>query len=234
MPSIDVTHAPERLMSMSVDGYAPGRNRPGNCARWVYFAIGAIPNITPLPSAIAAWEHAPLKHRHPIIDGQTRIPRGMVIALGATNGPRWPGDKNWMYGDVFIATGEGVGYDSYSVATDSLAGTGVIGRMTVRQRIAQTGRRLLGFQSSYGGWTLTSGHQEANPLTAAKPTLQEETMASQPVVYTDGKRYVGGDEVAGLFTFSNTKQLAAWNKNNPLVRKVDAGTIDKLARKANA
>ncbi|KTR08278.1 hypothetical protein [Curtobacterium luteum] len=233
MPSIDVTSAPDRFLTMSVDGYAPGRNRPGNCARWTYFAIGGVPNTTPLPSAIAAWENAPKQHRHPIIDGKTRIPRGMVIALGPTSGPRWAGDKNWMYGDVFTADGDGVGYDSGGPATDSLAGLGVIGRITIRQRIAQTGRPLLGFLSSYGGWNLTTKAQTFTP-SPSKPTAQEETiMASQPVVYTDGKRYVGGDEVAGLFTFSNSKQLAAWNKNSPIVRKVDAGTIDKLARKAN-
>lgn len=233
MPSIDVTSAPDRFLTMSVDGYPPGRNRPGNCARWTYFALPTVPNTTPLPSAIAAWEHAPLEHRHPIIDGQTRIPRGMVIALGAVSRPRWPGDVNYPYGDVFVATGEGVGYDSVGIATDSLAGTGVIGRMTIRQRIAQTGRPLLGFLSSYGGWNLTTKAQTVTP-SPSKPIPQEgTTMASQPVVYTDGKRYVGGDEVAGLFTFSNSKQLAAWNKNSPIVRKVDAGTIDKLARKAN-
>lgn len=233
MPSIDVTTAPDRFLTMSVDGYAPGRNRPGNCARWTYFALPTVPNTTPLPSAIAAWDNAPISRRHPIIDGQTRIPRGMVIALGAVPGPRWAGDKNYPYGDVFVATGEGVGYDSVGICTDSLAGTGVIGRMTVRQRISQTGRPLLGFLSSYGGWVLTTKTEAAKP-SHTKPIVQEETMASQPVVYTDGKRYVGGDEVAGLFTFSNSKQLAAWNKNNPIVRKVDAGTIDKLARKANA
>lgn len=173
MPSIDVTRAPDRFLTMSVDGYAPGRNRPGNCARWVYFAINAIPNTTPLPSAIAAWENAPLKNRHPIIDGQTRLPAGAVVALGATAGPRWPGDKNWMFGDVVIATGEGVGYDSVVIATDSLAGTGVIGRMTIRQRIAQTGRALLGFLSSYGGWEL----KFATPVT---PSPAPITPTSQP------------------------------------------------------
>lgn len=233
MPSIDVTTAPDRFLTMSVDGYAPGRNRPGNCARWTYFALPTVPNTTPLPSAIAAWENAPLSHRHPIIDGKTKIPRGMVIALGAVSRPRWAGDMNYPYGDVFVATGEGVGYDSIGVATDSLSGTGVIGRMTIRQRISQTGRPLLGFLSHYGGWDLTTRNTSTPTPVAPKPTVQENDM-SQPVVYTDGKRYVGGDETAGLFTFSNTKELAAWNKNNPVVRKVDAGTINKLARKANA
>jgi len=234
MPSVDVTTAPDRFLTMSVDGYAPGRNRPGNCARWTYFALPTVPNTTPLPSAIAAWQNAPTKHRHPIIDGHTRIPRGMVIALGATSGPRWAGDKNWIYGDVFVATGEGVGYDSIGVATDSLHGTGVIGRLTVRQRISQTGRPLLGFLSHYGGWDLTT-----KPTTPAvsKPTpkpinpVQEDGMA-QAVVYTDGKRFVGGDEVAGLFTFGSLAELNTWKKNNPVVRQVSPKTLDKLVTKA--
>lgn len=176
MPSIDVTNAPDRFLSMSVDGYAPGRNRPGNCARWTYFAVNAIPNISPLPSAIAAWNNAPLKHRHAIIDGTTRIPRGMVVALGALGRPRWPGDVNYVYGDVVVATGEGVGYDSIVIATDSLVGTGRIGRMTIRQRIAQTGRPLLGFLSSYGGWDLTSVTAAASTETStAVPTIRSTT-----------------------------------------------------------
>lgn len=232
MPSIDVTTAPDRFLTMSVDGYAPGRNRPGNCARWTYFAISGMPNITPLPSAIAAWDNAPLSHRHPIIDGKTKIPRGMVVVLGPLPGPRWAGDKNYMYGDVFPADGSGIGFDSAGPATDA-AGSGVIARTTLRERIRVTGGRpVLGFLSSYGGWTLTSGAPD-KPA-ASKPIVHQEDDMSQPVVYTDGKRFVGGDETAGLFTFSNTKELAAWNKNNPVVRKVAPGTINKLARKANA
>jgi hypothetical protein len=235
MPSIDVTTAPDRFQTMAVDGYAPGRNRPGNCARWTYFALPTVPNITPLPSAIAAWENAPLSRRHAIIDGETRIPRGMVITLGAVSRPRWAGDKNYPYGDVFVATGEGIGYDSVGVCTDSLAGTGVIGRMTIRQRISQTGRPLLGFLSHYGGWDLTTQPTQATTTPAvhpaAKPTVQEDDM-SQPVVYTDGKRFVGGDETAGLFTFGSSAALKTWQKNNPIVRQVAAETIDKLVVKA--
>ncbi|MBF4603771.1 hypothetical protein [Curtobacterium sp. VKM Ac-2884] len=177
MPSIDVTNAPDRFLNMSVDGYSPGHNRPGNCARWTYFAINAIPNFSPLPSAIAAWNNAAMKHRHAIVDGKTRIPRGMVVALGALGGPRWPGDVNYVYGDVVVATGEGVGYDSIVIATDSLAGAGRIGRMTIRQRIAQTGRPLLGFLSSYGGWQLTS-------LTAAAST---DLSVSTPIIRSTTK-----------------------------------------------
>ncbi|PCN47018.1 hypothetical protein Csp2054_14340 [Curtobacterium sp. 'Ferrero'] len=233
MPSIDVTAAPQRFLTMSVDGYSPGRNRPGNCARWTYFAIGGVPNTTPLPSAIAAWENAPKQHRHPIIDGKTRIPRGMVIALGPTNGPRWAGDKNWMYGDVFTADGDGVGYDSGGPATDSLAGLGVIGRVTIRQRIAQTGGRpLLGFLSSYGGWDLTST-PTPTPGAPAHTPVQEDDMAA-PAVYTDGRRFVGGDETTGLFTFGSMAELNTWQKNNPVVRQVSAGTLDKLVQKAVA
>jgi hypothetical protein len=187
-----------------------------------------------LPSAIAAWNNAPMKHRHPIIDGQTKIPRGMVIALGALPGPRWPGDENYRFGDVFVADGSGVGFDSGGPATDA-AGSGVIARTTIRERVRVTGgRAVLGFLSHYGGWDLTSGTTPAPGLPGHDIVQEDEMAQPQAVVYTDGKRFVGGDETAGLFTFSNSAELEAWNKNNPVVRKVAAGTINKLARKANA
>ncbi|MCS5487366.1 hypothetical protein NY588_09525 [Curtobacterium flaccumfaciens pv. beticola] len=183
----NVTGAAARMASMTVDGYAPGRNALGKCARWVYFALGATPNLTPLPSAIAAWDNAPADRRHAIPAG-VPVPADLPVALGPTNGPRWPGDRNWMYGDQVISTGRGVGLDTIVRCTDSLAGGGRIGDMTLRQRAKQTGRNVLGYQTHYGGWDLTTDALTAGDEPAAQknPSIvipQEDVMK----IITDNK-----------------------------------------------
>lgn len=212
MPSVNVVNAPERMRTQSVDGYAPGRNAPGKCARWVYFAIGGIPNVTPLPSAISSWYNAPLSRRHAIIDGKTKVPKGAVVALGPTAGPRWPGDVNWMYGDVCIAAEDGIGYDTIVECTDSLSGLGIIGQMTIRERMRQTGRGLLGYLSSYGGWTLLFKTAPAKPAPAPAPI---EKLKPAPIV---------AQEAAMLY---QSKQSKKWY----LVREF---TVQSTGSKAEA
>lgn len=149
MPLKDVTGAAARMLTISVDGYAPGRNHPGRCTRWVYYALGAKPNSTPLPDAVTAWNNIPADRR--LVAGGNLV-KDMPYFLGATRGPRWKGDLNWMYGDVVIATGRG----REVACTDKPGTSGIIGLTTLEGRAVQTGRPILGGGSSYGGWDLTS------------------------------------------------------------------------------
>lgn len=224
----------DRFLAMSGLGdnnvrYAPGRNQPGKCTRWNWLALGAFQNTTTLYSATDAWNATPAQHRHPIV-GNTVVPKNAIIVLGPTGGPRWAGDRNWRYGDFIMAHGVGEGLNNRVRATDSLRGTGIIGDMLLGDRCRQTGRNVLGWISSVGGWVLPVGSSSPG----VTPPKKEEKMAEvQPIVYTDGTRFVGGDEVAGLFTFGSLKELQDWETNKPIARRVNAKTLSKLATKAN-
>lgn len=149
MPLKDVTGAAARMLTISVDGYAPGRNHPGRCTRWVYFSLGATPERSPLPDAVTAWNNIPANRR---LAAGANLVKDMPYFLGATRGPRWKGDLNWMYGDVVLATGRG----REVACTDKPGTSGIIGLTTLDARAVQTGRPILGGGSSYGGWDLTS------------------------------------------------------------------------------
>lgn len=174
--TLDVRNAPARFREMSGLGdngvrYGPGRNQPGKCTRWVWLALGGFQNTTPLPSAVAAWEHAPAKHRHPL----TMKPfAGAVAVFGATAGPRWAGDVNWPYGDVVMFTGAGLNSDDWHdwvVRATDAAGVGTIADVTLGTRYVQTGRRpLLGWIDSYGGAVLAnSGTPSPKPVPTPAP-----------------------------------------------------------------
>lgn len=206
----NVTGAAARMASISVDGFAPGRNALGKCARWVYFALGATPNLTPLPSAIAAWDNAPSARRHGI-PASTPIPADLPVMLGPVGGPRWAGDRNYMYGDVVISTGQGVGLDTIVRCTDSLAGGGRIGTMTLRQRAAQTARPVAGYLTHFGGWDLTTDALTAGSEPAAKknPSIvipQEEDVMK---IITDNKTGQILEKAGGYQVMSSPDEVKA-------------------------
>lgn len=189
--TLDVTDAAARFASLAGLGdngvrYSPGRNQPGKCTRWTWLALShdgqGFANSSPLPHAVAAWDNAPAAHRHPLTEKPFA---GAVLALGATDGPRWRGDENWMYGDVVVLDGSGVTSSDWrdwgTVGTDA-RGVGVIGSVTAGYRHIQTGYRpVLGWQSSYGGAVLTRPGS-STPLTplpeelAAPSTETDDTM----------------------------------------------------------
>lgn len=192
---IDVSNAPSVFASMAGLGdnqlrYAPGRNQPGKCTRWNWLALGAFQNTTGLPHAVAAWENAPAEHRHSLSEKPFR---GAIASFGAAPGPRWAGDQNWGYGDVAMFTGDGLDSDDWRdwmlVATDA-AGVGNIAVVSFARRQAQTGgRRINGWQSSYGGAELVPGpipnptHDVGSvpalpqPATPAPPVQEEQMLA---------------------------------------------------------
>ena len=207
MSTKNVTGSVDRMATMSIDGYAPGRNAPGNCCRWVYFALGATPNQTPLPSAIAAWDNAPAAHRRGIPDG-VPIPKDLPVMLGPLGAPRWPGDRNFTYGDVVISTGQGVGLDTIVRCTDSLAGTGVVGTMTLRRRAQQTGRPIAGYLTHFGGWDLTTDSIQAETEPAAKqdPTIVVPEEDSMKII-TDNKTGQLLEKAGGYQVFSSADEV---------------------------
>lgn len=190
--TLDVSESPTTFITMAGLGdqspnpvrYAPGRNQPGKCTRWNWLAAGGgvgFPNTTSLYSAVDGWNTTPPEHRHPMTEKPFR---GAVICFGATSGPRWAGDENWRYGDYATFTGANLGDDPMDwqlVATDA-AGVGVIGVVTVRDRISQTGGRPVSGWSDYlGGAVLTHGPAASTPAaaTVAAPTaapVQEDHM----------------------------------------------------------
>lgn len=171
--TLDVRNAPERFATMAGVGdngvrYSPGRNQPGKCTRWVWLALGGFQNTTPLPSAVAAWQNAPVNRRHPL----TAKPfAGAVGVFGATSGPRWAGDVNWPYGDVVLFTGAGLDSDDWRdwvVRGTDAAGLGVIADVTMGTRYIQTGRRpVLGWLDGYGGAVLVNS---GTPAPKPQPT----------------------------------------------------------------
>jgi hypothetical protein len=228
MPVKNVAGAAERLLTISVDGYSPGHNRPGQCCRWVYYAIGAEPNITPLPSAAAGWAAAPAASKHPI-PADTPVPKDMVVYLGATAGPRWAGDVNYPYGDYCISTGQGVGLDTVVACTDSLVGVGVIGHMTIRQRIAETGRGVEGYQTNFGGWDITTGAVTAQAVTATASTSIEQEEDMNPTIITDGKT---GQLLAAfgvVFKYTKPAQVSADLKSGIPVKKIPTNLYAELS-----
>ncbi|WFR66650.1 hypothetical protein P9139_18170 [Curtobacterium flaccumfaciens] len=97
--TLDVTHAADRFRTLSGLGdngvrYAAGRNQPGKCTRWTWFALSedgqGFANTSPLPHAVGAWENAPAEHRHPLTEKPFA---GAVLIFGATTGPRWAGTR---------------------------------------------------------------------------------------------------------------------------------------------
>lgn len=171
--TLDVRNAPARFTTMAGVGdngvrYSPGRNQPGKCTRWVWLALGAFQNTTPLPSAVAAWQNAPAARRHPLT---WRPFAGAVAVLGATSGPRWAGDVNWPYGDVALYIGAGLESDDWRdwvVRATDAAGLGVISDVTLGQRYVQTGRRpVLGSLDGYGGAVLVNS---GTPAPKPQPT----------------------------------------------------------------
>lgn len=195
--TLDPSDAPTRLHTMSGLGdngvrYAPGRNQGGKCTRWQWLALGAFINTTPLPHAVAAWDNAPAAHRHPMSE---KPYRGAIIVFGATNGPRWAGDRNWMYGDVATFTGGGLASNDYwdwIVGATDAAGVGVIADVSVRTRYLQTGRRpVLGWLSSYGGATLLrpGSAPTPNPLPETPVVPSIETDDTMKITWdADGKQ----------------------------------------------
>ncbi|MBF4628886.1 hypothetical protein [Curtobacterium flaccumfaciens] len=209
--TLDVRNAPARFREMSGVGdngvrYGPGRNQPGKCTRWVWLALGGFQNTTPLPSAVAAWEHAPSARRHPLT---VKPFAGAVGVFGATAGPRWAGDVNWPYGDVVMFTGEGLDSDDWRdwvVRGTDAAGLGVIADVTMGVRYVQTGRRpVLGWIDSYGGAVLINGGTPS-----PKPT---PTPAPVPVIRPEE------DEM---------KRWSYTNKNGKTITKVQLGAKTKV------
>ncbi|WP_413600858.1 hypothetical protein [Curtobacterium sp. Curtsp57] len=231
MTVIDVSNAPSVFASMAGLGdngvrYGAGRNQPGKCTRWNWLALGAFHNTTGLPHAVAAWANAPAEHRHTL---EQRPFRGAIASFGATDGPRWAGDENWMYGDVAMFTG--VGLDSADwrdwelVGTDA-AGVGVISTVTFGRRQVQTGgRRINGWQSSYGGAVLSPGGGAGAPITdTVTPTVPEEDdMSFKPLV---AKTLIGKGPGTDTWLFDrNTKTYDHIRNANELALAAQLGAV---------
>lgn len=211
---LDVSTAPERMRTMAGLGdngvrYAPGRNQPGKCTRWVWLALGAFVNTTPLPHAVGAWDNAPANHRHPLTE---RPYKGAVASLGATDGPRWAGDKNWMYGDVALFTGGGLespNWEDWELeVTDSFLGLGIISTMTFGERHRQTGRHVNGWQSSYGGALLLrpGGAVTPNPLPEVPAVTPIETDDSMKITWDEaGKQPTLWDAEGRSWAMTNVR-----------------------------
>lgn len=168
----DITGAAERLQSISVDGYAAGRNRPGMCLRWSYFAVGIRPNLTPANLAVDAWNNAPAEHRHPI-GPTTVVPKDVPIILGPSPTRT---DANRGAGDVFPAAATGVGLSTPGVMTDSpLRGAGYIGGGTIAERATQTRRPVLGYLTHWLGYDITTAAMRTAPAPSVDK-LQEHEM----------------------------------------------------------
>lgn len=232
--AINTWSAPDRFLSMSGVGdngvtYAPGRNQPGKCTRWNWLALGAFANTTTLYSAIDAWNATPVEHRHAITDS-TVVPRGFIVVLGAADGPRWAGDENWRYGDFVMALGEGAGLAGRVRSTDSLSGSGRIGDMTIAERARQTGRKVLGYISSVGGWLLHS-----NAPSGANTEIEEEDMAEPTVVvWTNGVTKNVGEIDGAFITFGTSAAFKEFLALAPKVKKIHDESINKLVTKAVA
>lgn len=181
MTTFNATGAAERLHTIRVDGHAPGTNSPGSCLRWQYFAVGAEPNLTPAGIAMDAWTNAPAEHRHPIPTDRP-VPKDMIIVLGPSP-TRTDHDRN--AGDVVVSNGTGIGLDTSVGATD-WPYAGVIGNTTLRQRISQTQRPVLGYLTWWLGYDLTGAGTE--PASVSTPTpikISEEDMAVNGFIAPD-------------------------------------------------
>lgn len=245
--TLDVRNAPERFRTMSGVGdnglrYAPGRNQPGKCTRWVWLALGAFTNTTPLPHAVAAWDNAPAARRH----GLTEKPfAGAIAVFGATNGPRWAGDVNWRYGDVAMFNGSGLGSNDWrdwgTRATDA-SGVGFIADVTLGTRYVQTGYRpLLGWLDSYGGAVLVNGTTDPEPPQTEKPVenpyMEDEEMGTfryknkRGVVIT---KYKSGAKSVVLNQFSVGTEVFTVKEQIDLLKRYDRSTYDAGVEEFNA
>lgn len=117
--------------------------------------------------AVDVWQYAVDKH-----PGDMNPPVGTVVVLGAAPGPRWPGDHNFLAGDVALVIGPG----GLLRATDYPT-AGVVGNCTLKQRIAQTGRPYLGWVGDYYGNPISYNRTDAPASTAAAAAGEASAMA---------------------------------------------------------
>jgi len=238
--TLDVRNAPARFREMSGTGdnglrYGPGRNQPGKCTRWVWLALGAFQNTTPLPSAVAAWEHAPAARRHPLT---VKPFAGAIAVFGATAGPRWAGDVNWPYGDVAMFTGEGLDSDDWRdwvVRATDANGLGVIADVTMGTRYVQTGRRpVLGWIDSYGGAVLVNGGiptPKPIPTPAPVPVIKPEEQDMQRYQYKNERGVTISKVKLGAHTTVLNNITVAGEVFDPkdqfaLLERLDKSTLD--------
>lgn len=177
MPDFNPTGASQRMLVESVDGYGEGKNAPGSCLRWCYFAIGAKPNLRAAGIAMDPWVDASPSGRH-TIGAHTAVPEGFPIILGPVAAPRWAGDRKYMDGDVVISTGRGVGMQTVVVATDWPA-SGVIGECTLEQRARETSRPVMGYLTEWVGYNLTGGITTASDGTETVLTTTPATTTTE-------------------------------------------------------
>lgn len=183
---IDARGAAHRFRTMSVDGYAPGRNRPGYCLRWTYFAVmPGVQELTPLNNAVDVWNWCPDEHKH-AIPANGIVPSGAVVVLGASTTRT---DANAWKGDVYVSDGTFGG----NPATDQ-GGSGIIGSTSHAARGIYTQRNILGYVTWMGGYPLIVGPSSQLPATPdagqSKPTpkpVQEDNMALPVSIIPDAK-----------------------------------------------
>lgn len=164
---------------MSVDGYSPGRNRPGYCLRWTYFAVmPGVQELTPLNNAVDVWNYCPPEHRH-AIPANGIVPAGGVIVLGKSTTRT---DANAWKGDVYVSDGTFGG----NPATDQ-GGSGIIGSTSHAARAAYTARPILGWVDWMGGYPLIVGPSSTLPNPTAPKPVQEDDMALPVSIIPDAK-----------------------------------------------
>ncbi len=169
---------------MSVDGYSPGRNRPGFCLRWTYFAVmPGVQERTPLNNAVDVWNYCPDEHKH-AIPANGIVPAGGVIVLGKSTTRT---DANAWKGDVYVSDGTFGG----NPATDQ-GGSGIIGSTSHAARAAYTARPILGWVDWMGGYPLIVGPSSQltpapTPATPAPIPTLEDNMALPVSIIPDAK-----------------------------------------------
>lgn len=146
---VDGRQAHANLLAMSI-----GSCR-GCCWKWVweaYAQAGARTSMGSSPTALAGWNLT--LGRHP---GDWNPPPGAAIWLGE----RYDGNQD---GDVFIAGA----YDGDHAATDQPT-WGVVGRVSIADRIALTGRTYLGWSDHVLDVPISS----ALPAPVVPPRMEE-------------------------------------------------------------
>lgn len=177
--AIDARGAAQRFRTMSVDGYAPGRNRPGYCLRWTYFAVmPGVQEKTPLNNAVDVWNYCPDEHKH-AIPANGIVPSGAVVVLGASTTRT---DANAWKGDVYVSDGTFGG----NPATDQ-GGSGIIGSTSHAGRARYTQRNILGYVTWMGGYPLIVGPSSALPTPSKPNPVQEDNMALPVSIIPDAK-----------------------------------------------
>lgn len=140
-------------------------NLASGCLYTVWLAFGTPHTLGRLAghtfaNATEAYQYTTKRHtdRNP--------PPGVPVWFGSTAGPRYAGDTHWPDGDVAVSVGGG-----WLTATDYPT-FGHIGRCTIAQREAQTGRVYLGWTEDFlGNDIIFAGPSPAAPAapTAAPP-----------------------------------------------------------------